>query len=312
MSLFSPHIRNAILQFRAGKMTKQGTTVTGDPRSGIFALVQQPSGALEVHWMPEGQPQQEEVRTVIGNNVKVSRAPKCTTGRVMVIDFGPDQLFYWLQERNDERDEEYLKTLKKHIERPAPGGGASSAASGSSGAAAGGRAAGATAAGAPSIGMSTLQNILSSLGGPASPAPASGSQAGASSSTPVGASTADLGSNLDLQRLLLSPQLLEAIRRDPAFYMTRLHEHLPAGTDPSDDIVPHVRNPQISGAASMLQAALSEPEAFREVANAFGVNTSGVGVPGALAFVQRINQEPKKDAPEGGNAQASLQSPPQQ
>jgi 26S proteasome regulatory subunit N13 len=302
MSLFSSNIRGAILQFRAGKMTKSGKTVTGDPRQGIFALVQQPSGALEVHWHAEGQPNQQEVRIVVGN-VTVDRVKKCTTGRVFVIDFGGDQqLFFWLQERSDERDEEYLKTLKRHIERTS-GGSAAAGASGSTAAAAsssGGGAAGAStsaaaaaAATAASIQLSTLQNILSNLGVPAS---ASGASASPATATP--ASPAD-HSTLDLQRLLLSPQLLEAVRRDPAFYMSRLHDHLPSGTDPSDDIARHIRNPQITAAAAMLQAALSEPEGFRELTNAFSVSgTQGPAI-GAMSFVQRVNAEPKNE--EGAN-----------
>lgn len=263
-----------ILQFRAGRMTKSGKLVTPDKAKGIVSLTQSPTGAVEITWDCEDDRTRSETRTVVGD-VKVSRVTKCTTGRVFVIDFGGDnQLFYWLQERSEERDEEYLKILKKHCER-------------------GGEQSGTAAPSrdnANNIQLSALQNILANLG-PGGAAPAT-----TASQRPAVVAPRPSTDVIDLQAVINAPEVLQALQADPAFFMARLHEHCPPGTDASGDIVEQVRNPQVSAAAGLLQAALSEPDGFREIATAFGVQPRAAQTPlGALEFLEMIDQEPKKD-----------------
>ncbi len=103
---------------------------------------------------------------------------------------------------------------------------------------------------------------------------------------------ADLGdNNVNLQDVLASNVLLSAIKEDPAFYMTRLHEHLPPNTQPDSDVVDEIKNPQVSATAAMMQAALHDQSGSRELASAFQLSGNGVGT---LEFLKRIIEEANK------------------
>lgn len=293
MSLFPqahPDGRRPLVQFRAGRMKKEGKLITPEKKQGMLSVYRDASGMVELQWAAEsGEP---ETCMIFPGDATVQRATKCTTGRVFVIDFkGTRQLFYWLQERSEDRDTDYLKILKKNIE----GDNASSSSSSSSNSTSN------TAAAAPSsnsnnIQLSQLQSILGNLGGAT---PAGGV---ASAAAPAPAAAAPTPQEVDLQKLLASPEMLSALRDDPSFYMSRVHESLPEGSDASSDVVEQVRNPQASGGAALLQAALQTPEGFRELCTAFGIEQRPGHVPiTALEFLECIiaDAEKKKKAEDG-------------
>lgn len=245
--------RKPLVQFRAGKMSLKDGVVTADPTRGVFSLVSDPTGAFEIFWTSDCGSQSEQFILLKGQ-ASVSRVAKCTTGRVFLIDVaGQRQTFYWLQDKNTEHDDEFLKKLKAALENPPTT--APKAASSSQPAPAG-------------LQIDALQRILADLG-------------------------ADVrGQEIQLQDIISSSLLLDALREDPAFYMTRLHEHLPQGTAPDADIVDEIKNPQVSASARLLQAALQDPAGFREVSAAFKVGGSGNSV-GVTAFLQRLLDEAK-------------------
>lgn len=276
--------RKPIIQFRAGKMSLQGNMVVPDKRKGVFSLVQDPAGMVEIVWSCGGE---SESTVVFPREATFNRVTKCTTGRVFVLDFKAHsrQLFFWLQEPSDERDEEYLRIVKKHIGDDARGTQPEAASStGQQQQQQGPQ--GQQPQQAPSIELSTLQNILASLNANP-PAP-----------------------DVDLQDILGSDALLRALREDEAFYMSALHSHLPEGTDPSATIVDEVRNPQVSATSSLLQYALSEPDGFRELFNAFGLRLPAAqsSCP-ATQFLEAIEEEARRNNGSGGNP-ATPQSQP--
>lgn len=244
--------RKPLVQFRAGRMTLKDGIVTADPSRGVFSLVADPTGAFEIFWTAESGPQSENFILLKGQ-ATVTRVNKCTTGRVLLIDVsGQRQTFYWMQDKNTDHDEEQLKKLKQALE-VAPSAAPKQSTSQSA---------------ASGLQIDALQRILADLG-------------------------ADVrGEEINLQDVIGSSLLLDALKEDPAFYMTRLHEHLPPGTEPDADIIDEVKNPQVSAAAGLLQAALQDPSGFREITAAFKVN--GTGSIGVNVFLQRILDEAKE------------------
>ena len=254
--------RTPLVQFRAGKMTLENGTVRPDTRSGLFSLVQESTGLIEILWTCGNDC---DAYIVPSGDATFNRVTKCTTGRVFVLDMKARIAFFWLQERSEDNDEKYLKSVKRAIGDKSTSH--SAAATGQPAGAASSSAAG----GAPNLQMDALQRILANLGSePAQPEPS-------------------------LQDIVQSPEVLELLRSDPAFFMARLHSKLPDGTEPDADIADEVKNPQILAAASMLQAALSEPEGFRELCAAFGLRPpASPGLCGLNAFLKAL-AEKKKD-----------------
>ncbi|RNE97337.1 putative 26S proteasome complex ubiquitin receptor [Trypanosoma rangeli] len=94
--------------------------------------------------------------------------------------------------------------------------------------------------------------------------------------------------DVDLVDIIGSKKLLDALHEDPAFFMFKLHQFLPEGTDPTVDVVEQVRNPQVSAAAASLGSALRNPLGFREICTAFGVSGSNPSVFGFLSGVIKL------------------------
>lgn len=232
-------------------MNLQNGMVVANPVKGVLSLVSDTTGAYEVFWTAEAGSDCETFILLKGQ-ATVTRVSKCTTGRVFLIDVsGQRQAFYWLQDKDSSRDDEYLKKLKTHLEVPPAAPKPPSQTSG--------------------LQIDALQRILADLGG---------SDAAAAA-----------GPEISLQDIVGSSLLLDALREDPAYYMSKLHEHLPPGTEPDADIVDEIKNPQVSAAAAMLQAALQDPSGFKEVTSAFKIEGSGMGV---NSFFQRLLNESKK------------------
>ena len=142
----------------------------------------------------------------------------------MLIDIQDRQLFFWLQDRSDDKDEATFKKAQQLLIPPksqaAPATAPTAAAVSAPTAAA--TAAPRTTASGSSISVQALQNILADL-------------------------TAGQGQRVSLQALLGSHALLAALNEDRAFYPARLEEHLPPTQEGNTrDIVDEVRNPQVS------------------------------------------------------------------
>ena len=272
--------RKPIIQIRAGRMEKEGKLVKPETKKGVFTLVNDTSGALEILWTNMNDPTDTQTTMVFPGEATFDRVTKCTTGRVFVLDFkGNRQMFWWLQESNEDRDEELLKVMKKHLEQKGSGSSGNAGSSGGAG------------SGQQGLDMNSLQSILANLGGgagaSAAPRPPAGSSTGAAprpAAPPI--------DEVDIQDVVTSPEVLAAINEDPAYYMTQLHQYLPDGVDPSDDIVEQLRNPQVSGTAGLLQAAVSQADGFREIVNAFNLGEpNGIG---ATAFLRHVEEAAKK------------------
>ncbi|KPI85178.1 hypothetical protein ABL78_5766 [Leptomonas seymouri] len=99
--------------------------------------------------------------------------------------------------------------------------------------------------------------------------------------------------DISLTDVLSSSIVTEELNNEPALYQAALGPHLPQGVDASSSFVSQVKNPQVSQAAAMLQAALQDPPTYKQVCAAFGVpETDANG--GVLAFLNGIIKASKE------------------
>jgi 26S proteasome regulatory subunit N13 len=334
--------RRLLLTLRAGRMFKstQDNLIHPDVRSGILSFTMEASGVIEMKWealagdQKSSSSSSSSSTTAPGNNnppsestvimpggAKFDRVTKCTTGRVFVIDFGSRQLFYWLQEQPDnERDQNYFRAIKNAVEGKTRQGASLSANSTTNAASSPSSATGNAAANANSqagIQLAALQNILTNLGGPsASSTSTTTATTGGNNASPSPANNAQALSNLmsqmqrtaavprvSLQDVIRSQPAQDALRADPAFYMSRLFEALPPGTDPSSDVVENVMNPQFASSAASLSSALSDPDGYREIMHAFGLTPPAGVPPSPWGLIQAVlNEKPQEKNKTGEDA----------
>jgi hypothetical protein len=168
------------------------------------------------------------------------------------------------------------------------------------------------------IQLAALQNILTNLGGPgttsttnnanatnASPSPANNAQSLAALMNQM-SQNQQRGHNVPrvtLQDVIRSQPAQDALRADPAFYMSRLFDSLPPDTDPAGDVVENVMNPQFASSASALSSALADPDGYREIMHAFGLQAPAGVPPSPWGLLQAVlNEKPQEKNKTGEDA----------
>eukprot|EP00760_Papus_ankaliazontas_P017496 PhM_4_TR17291/c0_g1_i1/m.63963/K06691/RPN13; 26S proteasome regulatory subunit N13 len=287
-----------IVQFRAGKMTLSGNTVTADKRKGLVQLVEE-SGALVLKWIDRSTNRTEDSIYLFPGQATYARVPQCTTGRVYLLNFLDcnRQVFFWMQEPKEDKDTEYCDTISKKLGASKASTEATSGSNNNSNNASAAATApnnrdnnaemavlrqllGSSGSGNNSNNNTTQQQLLNLLGG-------GGAAAGA---------TAPRTWDVSLSQLVSGPEVLEALRQNPQHYAAALRETLPVppAADGSD-IVSAVRNPQLGSTAGLLQEALRDPAGFRELCTAFNVRVPANGLPSVLDFLEAICKEQRDD-----------------
>eukprot|EP01062_Namystynia_karyoxenos_P059358 TRINITY_DN50797_c0_g1_i1.p1 TRINITY_DN50797_c0_g1~~TRINITY_DN50797_c0_g1_i1.p1 ORF type:complete len:328 (+),score=82.23 TRINITY_DN50797_c0_g1_i1:101-985(+) len=107
-----------VMEFRAGKLTRSGTTVRPDKRKGLVQVWVE-DGGLKLKWVDRRTGTVEDEHFLFQGEVAWKRVEKCTTGRVYVLDFGARQLFFWMQEPDESHDAEYARRINEYINDPA-------------------------------------------------------------------------------------------------------------------------------------------------------------------------------------------------
>eukprot|EP00999_Lentomonas_sp_LEN2_P002819 NODE_686_length_1261_cov_106.621693_g647_i0.p1 GENE.NODE_686_length_1261_cov_106.621693_g647_i0~~NODE_686_length_1261_cov_106.621693_g647_i0.p1 ORF type:complete len:339 (+),score=76.37 NODE_686_length_1261_cov_106.621693_g647_i0:77-1093(+) len=314
----------ALVTFKAGKMYQEGKMVIPDKRKGQVTLVKNPhDGILHFQWKDRFSGQMEDDRMCFPGDAKYYRVEKCTTGRVYVLDFTTNRLFFWLQEPKDDKDAELCDKVNKALR------GESVEASSSP--------AGGENASTPTAG-NTTPNAPTQSTQPAAPTAARTGGAGS-----MDALAAALGQHLgqpgmswtqtqpqpgemDTLRDLLrgsgsggqnQPESRTTVRLhhviDPAELDTLIDnasdkeledmlDNLPAGTEGQsarERIRENLHCPQFRQSVQLLHAALSDPVAYQEIANGFGLpegaNTNEFGVDPFLDRVESAASEGPKE-----------------
>uniref|UniRef100_A0A4W3IYX4 ADRM1 26S proteasome ubiquitin receptor n=1 Tax=Callorhinchus milii TaxID=7868 RepID=A0A4W3IYX4_CALMI len=117
-----------LVEFRAGKMSLKGSTVTPDKRKGQV-YIQQTDDSL-IHFFPKLLFPQDLI--IFPDDCEFKRVPQCTTGRVYVLKFkaGSKRLFFWMQEPKSDKDEEYCRKVNEYLNNPPMPGALGSGSSG--------------------------------------------------------------------------------------------------------------------------------------------------------------------------------------
>ncbi|KAF9432270.1 hypothetical protein BGZ76_011035 [Entomortierella beljakovae] len=104
---------NYLLQFKAGRCFREGTTntVRPDATKGLVYM-QKEDDLMHFYWKDRTTDSNgSEDLILFPGDAELKKVPECTTGRVFVLQFksSSQKLFFWLQEANTDRDEIILQ-----------------------------------------------------------------------------------------------------------------------------------------------------------------------------------------------------------
>uniref|UniRef100_A0AAQ5YXM2 Proteasomal ubiquitin receptor ADRM1 n=1 Tax=Amphiprion ocellaris TaxID=80972 RepID=A0AAQ5YXM2_AMPOC len=121
-----------LVEFRAGKMTLKGNTVTPDKRKGTVYIQQSDDSLIHFCWKDRTTGNVDDDLIIFPDDCEFKRVSQCTTGRVYVLKFkaGSKRLFFWMQEPKTDKDDEYCRKVNEYLNNPpipgAPGSGGGS------------------------------------------------------------------------------------------------------------------------------------------------------------------------------------------
>lgn len=125
MSLFpqntAARTSSNLVEFRAGRMNLNGTTVTADPRKGLVYLLVKPDDQfLHFVWKDRTSGAIEEDLILFPDDAEWKKVTQCTTGRVYLLRFKDNsrKLFFWLQEPKTDKDKDYFERVNKVLSSP--------------------------------------------------------------------------------------------------------------------------------------------------------------------------------------------------
>uniref|UniRef100_A0A671KM74 Adhesion regulating molecule 1 n=1 Tax=Sinocyclocheilus anshuiensis TaxID=1608454 RepID=A0A671KM74_9TELE len=109
-----------LVEFRAGKMTLKGSTVTPDKRKGTVYIQQTDDSLIHFCWKDRTSGNVEDDLIIFPDDCEFKRVNQCTTGRVYVLKFkaGSKRLFFWMQEPKTDKDEEYCRKVNEYLNNP--------------------------------------------------------------------------------------------------------------------------------------------------------------------------------------------------
>lgn len=119
------------MEFRAGKMTLKGKTVTPDKRKGTVYIQQSDDSLIHFCWKDRTTGNVDDDLIIFPDDCEFKRVSQCTTGRVYVLKFKQSKrLFFWMQEPKTDKDDEYCRKVNECLNNPpipgAPGSGGGS------------------------------------------------------------------------------------------------------------------------------------------------------------------------------------------
>ncbi|KAM4563211.1 proteasomal ubiquitin receptor ADRM1-like isoform 2-T2 [Odontesthes bonariensis] len=121
-----------LVEFRAGKMTLKGNTVTPDKRKGTVYIQQSDDSLIHFCWKDRTTGNVDDDLIIFPDDCEFKKVNQCTTGRVYVLKFkaGSKRLFFWIQEPKSDKDDEYCRKVNEFLNNPpipgAPGSGGGS------------------------------------------------------------------------------------------------------------------------------------------------------------------------------------------
>uniref|UniRef100_A0A3Q2PLH8 ADRM1 26S proteasome ubiquitin receptor n=1 Tax=Fundulus heteroclitus TaxID=8078 RepID=A0A3Q2PLH8_FUNHE len=109
-----------LVEFRAGKMTLKGNTVTPDKRKGLVYIQQSDDSLIHFCWKDRTTGNVDDDLIIFPDDCEFKRVNQCTTGRVYVLKFkaGSKRLFFWMQEPKTDKDEEFCRKVNEFLNNP--------------------------------------------------------------------------------------------------------------------------------------------------------------------------------------------------
>jgi len=115
-------MQSNLFQFRAGRMSMNGTTVSADKRKGYVQIFQSTADDLMHFVWKERTSNTNEIDLIIfPDEATFKRVTQCTTGRVYLLELAQTKkrYFFWSQEPNEEKDAE-IETKVNQLLNPPP------------------------------------------------------------------------------------------------------------------------------------------------------------------------------------------------
>lgn len=314
-----------LLEFKAGKMTLSGTTVTADPRRGIIQI-RNLDGMIGLIWKEVNTTVEDQPFVLFPDDAVFRKCKSCPTGRVFYLKFANDRReFYWMQDLSNANDDTNCAKVNELInnplpepepEQPAPPQSAGDMAS---------SIAAATPALQPQLrrmfGVDEMQTPATTAT-PFAPPPLPG-RAGVAPVTPAGVAPQSAAIQQMIQMLaqrgltgrdassivpasltdILAPANVEPLLADPAF-VARLASVLPPGASTASDVREHILSAQYAQAVESFNEAL-QSGGLGSVMVQFGVDPAvvaqnGGGLVGLCVALQQ--QEQQQQSADGGAA----------
>lgn len=109
-----------LLEFKAGKMLLEGTTVNPINRKGLVYLHRADDNLMHFCWKDRTSGQLEDDLIIFPDDTEFKKVEQCTTGRVFVLKFKSTnkKCFYWMQEPKDDKDEDICKKVNEYLNNP--------------------------------------------------------------------------------------------------------------------------------------------------------------------------------------------------
>ncbi|XP_063315667.1 proteasomal ubiquitin receptor ADRM1 isoform X1 [Pelobates fuscus] len=109
-----------LVEFRAGKMSLKGSTVTPDKRKGLVYIQQTDDSLIHFCWKDRTSGNVDDDLIIFPDDCEFKRVTQCTTGRVFVLKFkaGSKRLFFWMQEPKTDKDEENCRKVNEYLNNP--------------------------------------------------------------------------------------------------------------------------------------------------------------------------------------------------
>lgn len=297
---------NVLVEFKAGKLTLSGTTVTADKARGTLSLVESAvDGQTRMQWRTRPTEQKDPEVLVTPSKFSVEKVPECKDGRVILVrdkTRTPERkLFFWMQEPKADKDDEIIESMKKAFQNArAPRGSPESGLFGDMAGALGGGAAGDDAKGLQDALQASMQEFLRTQGGAGAAGPAGSAGAGAAGAAGGAGAMAMAQArqmqakslqNVVQQSDLIIDSLDEKARQE-------LYEFLPAGQQNEKGLLEALRSAQLQQGAAQLNRVLNSAQ-YGNIAVSFGLDNTGEI--GSTAFINAINAKFKPNEEAKGN-----------
>ncbi|ORZ26208.1 proteasome complex subunit Rpn13 ubiquitin receptor-domain-containing protein [Absidia repens] len=109
-----------LVECNAGKCIRENNTIKPDLRKGVIYMDQSDDQLMHFYWKERKSAEPEEDLIIFPDEAEMIRVKECTTGRVYLLKFksSDQKLFFWMQNKDDEKDEECITKINRLINDP--------------------------------------------------------------------------------------------------------------------------------------------------------------------------------------------------